>query len=140
MPLPGTLTHMTYIPGKLFSVNSATAQNVPGLFARNERVVCHFETSSGPMAIVLVGAMIVASIETPWAGVIAPLKRKVKTLHYNQKTISLQKGEEVGRFLLGSTAIVLLPNHCTLGDDSLTAGSPVKMGQVLGMIQQQGMG
>ena len=140
MPLEGTLTHMTYIPGQLFSVNQATADNVPRLFARNERVACHFDTPAGPMAVVLVGAMIVASIETPWAGLVAPVKRAIKTHHYPssqppQPPIHIDKGQEMGRFLLGSTAIVLLPANCTLGNDQTFAGAPVKMGQAIGKIE-----
>lgn len=131
MPLTGTLTTMTYIPGKLFSVNQATADNLPRLFARNERVVCEFETEFGPMAVVLVGAMIVASIETPWAGLVAPVKRAIKSHAYGQ-TITLNKGDEVGRFLLGSTAILLTPQGTKMGGEDIRAGSEIKMGQVIG--------
>ena len=82
MPLDGQLQRMVHIPGDLFSVNAVTAEHVPRLFARNERVVCHFVTPTGPMAVVLVGAMIVASIETPWAGLVAPTRKQVRTSHY----------------------------------------------------------
>ncbi len=110
MPLAGTLREMVYVPGRLFSVNQTTAENVPELFARNERVVCLFDTERGPMAVVLVGAMIVASIETVWAGLVTPPKRELKTFRYDEAArapIRLEKGAELGRFKLGSTAIVL---------------------------------
>ena len=84
MPLAGTLREMVYVPGRLFSVNQTTAENVPELFARNERVVCLFDTERGPMAVVLVGAMIVASIETVWAGLVTPPKRELKTFRYDE--------------------------------------------------------
>lgn len=135
MPLGGELVRMVHIPGDLFSVNSVTAEHVPRLFARNERVVCHFATSNGPMAVVLVGAMIVASIETPWAGVVAPTRNQVRTLHYGQSpSLHLSKGEEMGRFLLGSTAIVLLPKGAGRWREDLTAGSPVRMGEAMGLL------
>jgi phosphatidylserine decarboxylase len=110
MPLAGTLREMVYVPGRIFSVNQTTAENVPELFARNERVVCLFDTERGPMAVVLVGAMIVASIETVWAGLVTPPKRELKTFRYDEAArapIHLEKGAELGRFKLGSTAIVL---------------------------------
>ncbi|MGI2260490.1 archaetidylserine decarboxylase [Shewanella sp. GXUN23E] len=111
MPIKGTLSKMTYVPGELFSVNPLTAQNVPGLFARNERVVAIFETQIGPMAMVLVGATIVASIETVWAGTITPpTGKQVFTWDYPTEgpdAITLEKGEEMGRFKLGSTVVML---------------------------------
>jgi len=110
MPVDGTLCQMTYIPGKLFSVNPRTAAAIPNLFARNERVVCLFDTPQGRMALVLVGAMIVGSIETIWAGTIAPLhlnRSGIKTWHYRKPIIKIKKGEEMGRFKLGSTVIIL---------------------------------
>merc|ERR1711964_483200 len=94
MPVTGTLREMIYVPGRLFSVNQATANYVPGLFARNERVVCLFDTEHGPMAMVLVGAMIVASIETVWAGLVTPPKRTLKTFHYDE---AARKGSEHAR-------------------------------------------
>ncbi|MCG9712955.1 archaetidylserine decarboxylase [Shewanella insulae] len=111
MPIKGTLSKMTYVPGELFSVNPLTAANVPGLFARNERVVAIFETEIGPMAMVLVGATIVASIETVWAGTVTPpTGKKVFTWDYpteGPEAITLDKGEEMGRFKLGSTVVML---------------------------------
>jgi len=110
MPIDGTLSKMIYVPGDLFSVNPLTAQNVPNLFARNERVVAIFETGIGPLAMVLVGATIVASIETIWAGTVTPPAGKdVFSWNYPTKgdnAITLKKGEEMGRFKLGSTVIL----------------------------------
>lgn len=137
MPITGTLKEMVYIPGKLFSVNPLTAENVPRLFARNERVVAIFDTELGPMAMVLVGAMIVASIETVWSGLVAPLKREVKTISYDDKqAITLEKGAEMGRFKLGSTVILAFPENTADFVESLQAGSVVRMGEAFGKIQK----
>ncbi|WP_462157155.1 archaetidylserine decarboxylase [Pseudoalteromonas sp. GB56] len=110
MPVDGTLTRMIYVPGDLFSVNPLTAQNVPNLFARNERVVAIFDTEMGPLAMVLVGATIVASIETIWAGTVTPPAGKdVFSWDYpstGDRAIHLKKGEEMGRFKLGSTVVM----------------------------------
>ncbi len=115
MPMTGTLREMIYIPGELFSVNPLTAKNVPDLFARNERVVAIFETAKGPMAMVLVGATIVASIETVWAGTITPpAGSDIFRWQYNTQgagAITLKKGEEMGRFKLGSTVINVFPEN-----------------------------
>ncbi len=138
MPLTGTLREMIYVPGRLFSVNQTTAENVPELFARNERVVCLFDTERGPMAVVLVGAMIVASIETVWAGLVTPPKRALKTFRYDEAArapITLEKGAEVGRFKLGSTAIVLFGPNQVRWAEELAANSSVQMGQRLGNSQ-----
>ncbi len=135
MPLAGTLREMVYVPGRLFSVNQTTAENVPELFARNERVVCLFDTERGPMAVVLVGAMIVASIETVWAGLITPPKRALKTYRYDaaaREAIRLEKGAELGRFKLGSTAIVLFGPEQVRWAETFSAGSGVRMGELLG--------
>jgi len=134
MPCDGKLTSMTYIPGELFSVNTATSENVPRLFARNERVVAHFDTPNGPMAMVLVGAMIVASIETVWAGQIAPFKKQVKHQNYPLEQIELKKGDEMGRFLLGSTVVLLFGNDQIKWSESLEALSDVKMGEKIAQI------
>ncbi len=131
MPVAGKLTHMAYVPGRLFSVNQVTAEKVPRLFARNERVVALFETELGKIAMVLVGAMIVASIETQWAGEVAPLKRKVMTTDYGVQNISLNQGDEMGRFKLGSTVVLLSENPDIPWDTNIVAGNPVKMGQKL---------
>ncbi len=134
MPCAGTLTDMVYVPGKLFSVNQITAENVPELFARNERVVCLFDTSHGPMAVVLVGAMIVASVETVWAGLVAPPTRQLKAERYGQAAPTLERGSEMGRFKLGSTAIVLFgPGHAAW-DPAMRAGAAVSMGQAMGKL------
>ena len=132
MPLGGTLRDMIYVPGKLFSVNQTTAENVPELFARNERVVCLFDTDAGPMAVVLVGAMIVASVETVWAGLVAPPQRQLRSEAYGHSAPELERGAEMGRFKLGSTAIVLFAPGRARWDEHLTAGSLVRMGQKMG--------
>lgn len=134
MPFTGTLTSMRFIPGKLFSVNQVTAREVPRLFARNERLVCLFDTNFGPMAVVLVGAMIVASIETVWAGRVAPIAPRVTTQAYPQTAPELQKGDEMGRFLLGSTAIILTPQNTVHWLEEFKEGSAVRMGQRLGKV------
>ncbi len=132
MPCDGTLVSMTHVPGQLFSVNQGTAAQVPNLFARNERVVAIFDTKFGPMAVVLVGAMIVASIETVWAGLISPAGQSVKHWHYQQQdAIVLKKGEEMGRFKLGSTVILCLPNIDMAWNEVLQADSPTQLGQML---------
>lgn len=136
MPITGTLKEMIYIPGKLFSVNPATAENVPRLFARNERVAAIFDTELGPMAMVLVGAMIVASIETVWSGLVAPLKRDVKSIRYDDhEQITLEKGAEMGRFKLGSTVVLAFPENTSQFVESLKAGPAVRMGETFGKIQ-----
>ncbi|MCG8668238.1 MAG: archaetidylserine decarboxylase [Pseudomonadales bacterium] len=131
MPYGGQLKEMIYVPGKLFSVNTKTARNVPSLFARNERVVCIFETDMGPMALVLVGAMIVASVETVWAGLVAPPGRRLITTRYDDEPqqVNLDRGEEMGRFKLGSTAIVVFPKGKVDWQSELKEGVSVRMGQ-----------
>ncbi|MCX2840406.1 archaetidylserine decarboxylase [Microbulbifer thermotolerans] len=136
MPVSGTLRRMIHVPGQLFSVNDVTTETVPRLFARNERVVCVFDTAAGPMAMILVGAMIVASIETVWAGLVTPHKRRVRSTSYGDNTpIQLEKGAEMGRFKLGSTVIMLFGADRVRWLESLDAESPVKMGQHFGDIQ-----
>jgi phosphatidylserine decarboxylase len=133
MPLTGTLKKMIFVPGQLFSVNDTTAQHVPRLFARNERVVCLFETDAGPMAVVLVGAFFVASIVTSWAGTVAPNSSDtIQTTTYEPGQVRLAKGAEVGYFKLGSTAIVLFPKDTVNWLPSLQAGDSVQMGQAMG--------
>jgi phosphatidylserine decarboxylase len=137
MPVTGTLRQMIYVPGDLFSVNQTTAENVPRLFARNERLVCIFDTPCGPMAQVLVGAMIVAGIETVWSGQVAPLRRTVITQHYDRApgTVQLDKGAEMGRFKLGSTVIMLFAKDAIRWSETLVAGSgPLRMGQPIGVL------
>lgn len=137
MPLAGKLRQMIYIPGRLFSVNPQTTAAVPGLFARNERVVAIFDTAFGPMALVLVGAMIVASIATTWAGVVAPGDdSEVRVWRYVGDEIELAKGAEMGRFQLGSTVILLLADSNAQWQPEITAGQTVLMGQSLGRFCQ----
>lgn len=136
MPLDGKLIKMIHVPGKLFSVNKATAEHIPSLFARNERAVCVFETPAGPMAVILVGAMIVASIETVWAGQVAPAGKQVSTWDYQTlNDIQLKKGEEMGRFKLGSTAIVLFGPNVMEWVAELEAETPTKLGMPLGKLK-----
>ncbi|HEY9201057.1 MAG TPA: archaetidylserine decarboxylase [Gammaproteobacteria bacterium] len=131
MPMDGRLTDMVYVPGRLFSVAPHTVNTVPRLFARNERLVCRFETEFGPVIMILVGAVNVSAIDTVWAGsVTPPSKRKVIHTRYENVDISLKKGAEMGRFNLGSTVILLLPENCTL-DVSITHDAAVKIGQLL---------
>lgn len=141
MPLAGTLRKTVYVPGKLFSVNQSTAESVSDLFARNERLICLFETSVGPMAVILVGAMIVAGIDTVWAGEICPVsgKRELQEQDYSNHVpaIELSLGAELGRFRLGSTAIVLFPHGVMNFDESLEATSTVAMGQLLGQVDNK---
>ncbi|QSX36651.1 archaetidylserine decarboxylase [Shewanella sedimentimangrovi] len=140
MPIKGTLSKMTYVPGELFSVNPLTARNVPGLFARNERVVAIFETEKGPLAMVLVGATIVASIETVWAGTVTPpTGKKVFSWDYpteGPEAITLEKGEEMGRFKLGSTVVMLFAKDALDGfADGVEAGSVTRMGEPFARIK-----
>ncbi|MFT4614193.1 MAG: phosphatidylserine decarboxylase [Bacteroidia bacterium] len=133
MPVAGRLTGTCYIPGKLFSVNGVTAENVDRLFARNERLVCYFDTDHGPMAMVLVGAMIVAGIETVWAGRVAPPPRQPVTVDYRvaPEAVSLARGAEMGRFMLGSTVILLFPEGTMTFDERFAAGVATRMGEAM---------
>ena len=132
MPCDGRLTRMIYVPGDLFSVNPVTARGVPGLFARNERVVCVFEGSSGPFVMVLVGATIVGSMATVWHGAINnPRAGKVCDWRYEDKSILLKQGEEMGRFLLGSTVVMLFPKGPLQFNPAWAPGGAVQLGQVM---------
>lgn len=136
MPLQGRLLETIYVPGKLFSVNQATADNVPGLFARNERLVCFFETPAGPMALILVGAMIVAGIETVWDGQVAPQARKVTLRNFSDpQPVVLEKGQEMGRFKLGSTAILIFAPDTVEWREDLKNGTKVKLGEALAKLK-----
>ncbi|MGD8111504.1 archaetidylserine decarboxylase [Vibrio sp. TRT 17S01] len=132
MPCDGVLRQMIYIPGDLFSVNPLTAENVPNLFARNERVVCIFDTKFGPMAQVLVGATIVGSIELIWAGTVTPPRgNTVYRWDYptdGNNAVVLKKGEEMGRFKLGSTVINLFAKGSVCFDDSMQLNQATVMG------------
>lgn len=132
MPIAGKLQRMIYVPGDLFSVNQTTAENVPRLFARNERLVCVFDTVCGPVAVILVGAMIVAAIETVWAGQIAPPARGGVRNEAAAAAVELEKGAEMGRFKLGSTVVMLFGKNAVSWTDALTAGKFVRMGEQIG--------
>ncbi|MFL6662104.1 MAG: archaetidylserine decarboxylase [Rhizobacter sp.] len=110
MPCDGRLVRMIHVPGELFSVNPPTARGIPGLFARNERVVCVFESARGPFVMVLVGATIVASVATVWHGVVTPPRGTlIREWRYDERPVMLRRGDEMGRFLLGSTVVMLFP-------------------------------
>ena len=130
MPATGLLKHMQYIPGRLFSVAAFTVNHIPRLFARNERCVCYFETEQGPMAMILVGAINVSAIETVWHGLITSQAKKIKRFNYHDKEITLERGEEMGRFNLGSTVIVLATDKMII-DEKMIAGTEIKLGQCL---------
>ncbi|MFG5775870.1 archaetidylserine decarboxylase [Comamonas sp. J-3] len=133
MPLRGKLQKMVYVPGDLFSVNPLTARGVPGLFARNERVVCVFETRIGPVVMVLVGATIVGSMYTTWHGQVNPPRsRKPRHWDYQTQPIVLEQGDEMGRFLLGSTVVLLLPPGKTQFAADWVAAKPVRLGENMG--------
>lgn len=132
MPISGQLVRSIYVPGDLFSVNQTTADNVPRLFARNERLVCLFDTACGPVAVILVGAMIVAAIETVWAGQIAPVMSGKVHNEFPTTAVQLDKGAEMGRFKLGSTVVLLFGKDAVNWNESLTAGAFVQMGQRIG--------
>ncbi len=137
MPVQGRLRRMVYVPGELFSVNPATALGVPGLFARNERVVCEFDIPVGeqtrPFVLVLVGATIVGSMATAWHGVVNPPRAPaVREWRYDDVNIHLHQGEEMGRFLLGSTVVMLWPRDSIVFNADWTATRAVRMGEAMG--------
>ena len=133
MPCAGRLQRMVYVPGDLFSVNPTTARAVPGLFARNERVVSLFDTARGPFVLVLVGATIVGSMATVWHGVVNPPRPgEIKRWDYADKPVELAKGAEMGRFLLGSTVVLLWPKGTLKFNPDWTPGGAVRMGQMMG--------
>jgi phosphatidylserine decarboxylase len=136
MPFAGTLREWAYVPGRLFSVNHATARALPGVFARNERVVAIFDTAFGPMAMVLVGALFVGSIETVWAGEISPphVRDDEPRVYAPMTPITLAKGAEMGRFNMGSTVILLTPKK--LGwQAALAPKQPLRMGEIIASLQ-----
>jgi phosphatidylserine decarboxylase len=135
MPITGSLREMVHIPGRLFSVNTATTNSVPGLFARNERVACIFDTEAGPMALIMVGAIFVSSVETVWHGVVTPpTVSSVRNWHYDTDAPSLQRGDEMGRFNMGSTIIVLFGKDKAQWDDEFAAGKLVALGENIGTL------
>ena len=136
MPVTGNLQQMIYVPGRLFSVNPKTVRTIPGLFARNERVVALFDTEIGTMAMVLVGAINVACIETVWHGVVTPPHRNPvqRWVYTDQTPVALAKGEEMGRFNMGSTVICLFANDKVTFDTAIAPGAAVRMGQKLASV------
>ncbi len=135
MPLTGRLREMIFVPGSLFSVSEATTHLVPGLFARNERVICLFDTEAGPMAVILVGAIFVGSMETVWAGEVrGPAGEPTTWLYTGNRPYVLKKGEEMGRFNMGSTVITLFGRDRVAWDPALVPGVRVRMGQRIGRI------
>lgn len=141
MPVAGRLTRMVHVPGALFSVNPETVRGVPGLFARNERVVCHFETAFGPFALVLVGATIVGSMATPWHGVVNPPRPgTVRSWDYPRDgvtAVTLAQGAEMGRFLLGSTVVMLFPKPGVRFGDDWQPGRATRMGEAMAMVNPE---
>ena len=139
MPCAGRLTRMIYVPGSLFSVNPRTALGVPNLFARNERVVCVFEGSHGPFVLTLVGATIVGSMETVWHGVINPKRTgEVREWHYTDREITFAKGDEMGRFSLGSTVVMLFPQRAELEFNPAWAPERhVRLGEMMAAIRDR---
>ena len=133
MPCDGKLTRMIYVPGALFSVNPTTARGVPGLFARNERVVCVFDTANGPFVLTLVGATIVGSMATVWHGVVNPPRPGVvREWRYDEQNVVLRKGEEMGRFLLGSTVVMLFPKNALAFNPEWAPTRAIRMGEAMG--------
>ena len=130
MPCEGRLRRMIYVPGELFSVNPATARGVPGLFARNERVVCVFDSARGPFVLTLVGATIVGSMATVWHGVVNPRRSaEVREWHYADQDVVLKQGDEMGRFLLGSTVVLLFPKGPMQFNPAWQPGGSIRLGE-----------
>ncbi len=133
MPFDGRLLRMIYVPGALFSVNPTTARGVPGLFARNERVVCVFESVAGPFVLTLVGATIVGSMATVWHGVVNPPRLpRIREWTYSDQQIVLKKGDEMGRFLLGSTVVMLFPKDALAFNPKWEPAREIRMGEAMG--------
>ena len=140
MPARGTLRRMIYVPGDLYSVNPQTARMIPGLFARNERVVCVFESAGSeqrcPFALVLVGAAIVGSMATVWHGVVNPPRtRDVREWRYEDGQVVLERGAEMGRFLLGSTVVMLFPQGALRFNPEWAPERAIRMGEAMGTIE-----
>jgi phosphatidylserine decarboxylase len=136
MPIDGKLTRMIYVPGELFSVNPTTARGIPGLFARNERVVCVFDTAHGPFVMTLVGATIVGSMATVWHGVVNPPRlAQVTEWKYDDQNIVLKKGDELGRFLLGSTVVMLFQKDVLKFNPAWQPAGPVQLGEEMAQLK-----
>ena len=132
MPCDGRLTRMIHVPGELFSVNPTTARGVPGLFARNERVVCVFESARGPFVLTLVGATIVGSMATVWHGLVNPPRGgEVREWLYDDQPVVLQQGQEMGRFLLGSTVVMLFPKGPLQFNPAWLPGGAIRLGEAM---------
>jgi len=132
MPCEGRLLRMIYVPGALFSVNPVTVRGVPGLFARNERVVCLFETPRGPLLLTLVGATIVGSMATVWHGTVnAQRPGRIREWRYEEQQVLLRQGEEMGRFLLGSTVVLLFPKNTLTFNPAWAPGRAVRLGAAM---------
>ena len=130
MPLTGQLKKMTYIPGKLFSVSRTATQIIPQLFSRNERLVCLFDTAAGPMVVIFIGAMIVGSIHTHWAGAVTPPHNKpTQSWEYHDTNLIFKTGDELGHFQLGSSVIVIFGKDRVMSDEHLVADQSIKMGE-----------
>jgi phosphatidylserine decarboxylase len=133
MPCAGRLRRMIHVPGDLFSVNPVTARGVPGLFARNERVVCLFDSDFGPFVLTLVGATIVGSMATTWHGVVNPPRPgKIRDWRYEDQRIAFARGDEMGRFLLGSTVVLLFPQDTLRFNPEWSPAKPVRLGEAMG--------
>ena len=132
MPCDGRLLRMLYVPGALFSVNPTTARGVAGLFARNERVVCVFESAGGPFVLVLVGATIVGSMATVWHGVVNPPRSsEMRQWRYDDQVLQLRRGQEMGRFLLGSTVVLLFPPGPRSFNPAWQPGGAIRLGEAM---------
>ena len=132
IPFSGKLLGARYIPGELFSVNDQTAQCLPGLFTRNERLVCQFEGDIGKFSVILVGAMLVAGIETVWGGFESPNPGTVRETDFSDQELVFSKGDEIGRFKFGSTVILLFQNQMSTWSDNIYPGSNLRMGELIG--------
>lgn len=133
MPCDGALRHMIYVPGDLFSVNPTTARGVPGLFARNERVVCVFDSARGQFVLTLVGATVVGSMATVWHGLVNPPRSpQIREWHYEPGQVVLKKGEEMGRFLLGSTVVMLFPQNTLTFNPQWQSTRAIRLGEAMG--------
>ena len=139
MPIDGSLQEMLHVPGQLFGVNNASVKTIPRLFARNERVISLFDTPAGPMALIQVGAIFVSSIETTWQGVVTPPRRKQvqRWSYYDQEPTKMMKAQEMGRFNMGSTVVLLFAKNRIEWNQDLYPNLPVQLGQLLGNITHQ---